>query len=61
MMAATIGSAILGMWDEAAFQVFLYGTAEGLEEYTYAKTRHSIRKLLDLAPKEASVLRNQNK
>lgn len=58
MMAATIGSAILGMWDEAAFLVFLYGTAEGLEEYTYAKTRHSIRKLLDLAPKEARVLRN---
>ena len=58
MMAATIGSAILGMWDEAAFLVFLYGTAEGLEEYTYAKTRHSIRKLLDLAPREARVLRN---
>ena len=58
MMAATIGSAILGMWDEAAFLVFLYGTAEGLEEYTYAKTRHSIRKLLDLAPKEARVLRD---
>ncbi len=58
MMAATIGSAILGMWDEAAFLVFLYGTAEGLEEYTYAKTRHSIRKLLDLAPKEARIIRD---
>lgn len=58
MIATTIGSAILRMWDEAAFLVFLYGTAEGLEEYTYAKTRHSIRKLLDLAPKEARVLRN---
>ncbi|MCL5103094.1 MAG: cadmium-translocating P-type ATPase [Armatimonadetes bacterium] len=58
MMGATIGSAILGMWDEAAFLVFLYGTAEGIEEYTYAKTRHSIRKLLDLAPKEARVIRN---
>lgn len=56
MMAATAGSAILGMWDEAAFLVFLYGAAEGLEEYTYAKTRHSIRKLLDLAPKEARLL-----
>ncbi|MFN3741006.1 MAG: cation-transporting P-type ATPase, partial [Thermodesulfovibrionales bacterium] len=32
MMAATMGSAILGMWDEAAFLVFLYGTAEGHEE-----------------------------
>lgn len=56
MMAATIGSAILGMWNEAAFLVFLYGTAEGIEEYTYAKTRHSIRKLLDLAPKQALLL-----
>lgn len=58
MMAATLGSAILGMWDEAAFLVFLYGTAEGLEEYTYARTRHSIRKLLDLAPKEARVIKD---
>ena len=60
MMAATLGSAILGMWDEAAFLVFLYGAAEGLEEYTYAKTKHSISKLLDLAPKKARVLRNGN-
>ncbi len=58
MSAAAIGSAILGMWDEAAFLVFLYGAAEGLEEYTFAKTRASIRKLLDLAPETATVLRN---
>ena len=58
MLAATIGSAILGMWDEAAFLVFLYGTAEGLEHYTYARTKNSIKNLLDLAPKDARVLRN---
>ncbi|NOZ60733.1 MAG: cation-translocating P-type ATPase [Calditrichaeota bacterium] len=58
MIAATTGSAILGMWDEAAFLVFLYGAAEGLEEYTYARTRSSIRKLLDLAPKTARIIRN---
>lgn len=58
MIAAVAGSAKLGMWDEAAFLVFLYGTAEGIEEYTYAKTRNSIRKLLDLAPKEAAKLVN---
>ncbi|MHA1271953.1 MAG: heavy metal translocating P-type ATPase [Promethearchaeota archaeon] len=58
MLAATIGSALLGMWEEAALLVFLYGGAEGIEEYTYAKTRHSIRKLLDLAPKEAYLLNN---
>ncbi|MFQ5443119.1 MAG: heavy metal translocating P-type ATPase, partial [Nitrospinales bacterium] len=60
MMAAAFGSAMLGMWDEAAFLVFLYGAAEGLEEYTYAKTKHSISKLLDLAPKKARVLINGN-
>ncbi len=58
MMGATIGAAVLGMWDEAAFLVFLYGAAEGIEEYTYARTRHSIRKLLDLAPKQAILLQN---
>ncbi len=60
MIFATAGSVILGMWDEAAFLVFLYGAAEGLEEFTYAKTRASIRKLLDLAPKEARLLQDGN-
>ena len=58
MMAATIGSALLGIWDEAAFLVFLYSAAEGLEHYTYARTRSSIRALLDLAPKEARIIVN---
>lgn len=58
MLAATVGAGLLGLWDEAAALVFLYGTAEGVEEYTYARTRASIRALLDLAPKEARVLRD---
>lgn len=58
MIAATVGSAILGLWDEAAFLVFIFGVAEGLEEFAYARTRASIRKLLDLAPKEARVIRD---
>ena len=56
MLAATIGSAILGLWDEAAALVFLYSAAEATEEYTYARTRHAIRALLDLAPREARLL-----
>ena len=58
MLGATIGSVILGLWDEAAFLVFIYGVAEGLEEYAYARTRASIRKLLDLVPKEARILKD---
>jgi Cd2+/Zn2+-exporting ATPase len=56
MLAATAGSGLLGLWDEAAALVFLYGAAEGTEEYTCA--RASIRALLDLAPREARVLRD---
>ena len=58
MLGATVGSMALGMWDEAAFLVFIYGVAEGLEEYAYARTRASIRKLLDLAPKEARIMQD---
>jgi heavy metal translocating P-type ATPase len=56
ILAATAGSILLGMWNEAAALVVLYGVAEGLEELTYARTRASIRSLLDLAPKEARIL-----
>ncbi len=58
MIAATTGAAILGLWNEAAFLVFLYAAAEGLEEYTHARARSAIRALLDLAPKEACLLKN---
>jgi Cd2+/Zn2+-exporting ATPase len=57
MAIATIGAAALGAWEEAAFLVFLYGSAEAVESLTFARTRGAIRALLDLAPKEARVLR----
>ncbi|MFC4986751.1 heavy metal translocating P-type ATPase [Saliphagus infecundisoli] len=56
MLAATAGAAFLGLWEEAAFLVILYGGAEGVEEYTFARTRASIRSLLDLAPEEARLI-----
>ena len=58
MAVATVGAAVLGLWEEAAFLAFLYGAAEALEELTYDRTRNAIRSLLDLAPKEANVLRD---
>lgn len=58
MLAAAVGSAMLGLWDEAAALVFLYSAAEGTEEYTYARTRSAIRALLDLAPKEAHLIKD---
>ncbi len=58
MAVATVGAAALGFWEEAAFLVFLYGSAEAVEALTFARTRSAIRALLDLAPKEAHVLRD---
>ncbi len=58
MAVATVGAAALGFWEEAAFLVFLYGSAEAVESLTFARTRSAIRALLDLAPKEANVLRD---
>jgi Zn2+/Cd2+-exporting ATPase len=58
MIGATVGAIYLGMWDEAAALVILFGIAEGIEEYTFSKTRNAIRSLLDLAPKQARVNRD---
>lgn len=60
MLAATGGAAALGLWWEATFLVVLYGAAEGVEEYTFARTRASIRDLLDLAPEEARLVADDN-
>lgn len=59
MIAATLGAIVLGLWEEAAALVILYAAAEGVEHITYARTRASIRTLLDLAPKEAVLIRNE--
>ncbi len=58
MAAAAIGAAALGLWDEAAALVFLYGLAESVEHLTYDRARRAIERLLDLVPAEASVLRD---
>lgn len=58
MAVATVGAAIMNLWEEAATLAFLYGGAEALEEYVYDRTRSAIRALLDLAPKEAHVLKD---
>ena len=58
MLAATVGSCLLGLFDEAAFLVVLYGAAEALEDFAYDRARHAIRALLKLAPKQARILRD---
>ena len=58
MSLAAAGAMVFGLFEEAAALVFLYATAEAVEELTFARTRSAIRELLDLAPKQAHLLRD---
>ena len=57
MFAAAFGAAALGLWDEAAILVFLYGLAEAIEEQSYDRARRAVETLLDLVPAQATVIR----
>ncbi len=58
MFGAAVGAAALGLWDEAASLVFLYGLAEAIEEQSYDRARRAVESLLDLVPPQAAVLRD---
>lgn len=58
MLLAAAGAMVFGLFVEAAALVFLYATAEAVEQLTFARTRSAIRRLLDLAPKQAHLLRD---
>jgi len=58
MTIAAIGAVMLGEVGEAAMLAVLYTIAEGLEEYSVARTRRGLRALLDLVPDRARVLRD---
>ena len=57
MTIAAIGAVILGEVAEAAALAFLFSISEGLEEYSFARTRRGLRALLNLVPDAATVLR----
>ncbi len=58
MTIAITGALIIGEWNEAAVVAFLFSVSEMLESYSMEKARQSIRSLMELAPSEATVLRN---
>lgn len=59
MIIAVSGAVAIGEWAEAAVVIFLFSVGNTLELYTMEKTRQSIRGMMDLAPKEAVVVRNE--
>jgi len=58
MTVAVLGAAAIGEWREAAMVVFLFSIGGFLESRSLARTRSSIRDLMDLAPERARVRRD---
>jgi Zn2+/Cd2+-exporting ATPase len=58
MTVSVIGAAILGEWSEGALVVVLFTIGTTLQAITLERTRSALRSLLDLAPAEATVLRD---
>lgn len=57
MSGAVIGAMAIGRWEEGAVVAFLYSVSEMLEAGTMERAGKSIRRLMNLAPNVARVLR----
>ena len=58
MIAAALGAALIGEWEEGALLLFLFTLSGALEEFAMDRTRQAIEALADLRPEVAIIRRN---
>jgi Cd2+/Zn2+-exporting ATPase len=58
MVVAAIGAATLGEWVEGALLLFLFSLGHALEHYALGRARNAIKALAELAPQQATAIRN---
>ena len=57
MIAAAIGAAIVGHWEEGAILLGLFSTSNALEHHALGRTQRAVRALMELSPDVATVVR----
>jgi Cd2+/Zn2+-exporting ATPase len=57
MAIAAVGAIFVGEWAEGAVAMFLFSLGNTLEGYTMDRARSAIRSLMDLSPRQATVIR----
>ncbi|MCL4777308.1 MAG: heavy metal translocating P-type ATPase [Gammaproteobacteria bacterium] len=57
MLVAAVGAAAIGAWAEGALLLFLFSLGHALEHYAMGRARRAIEALTDLAPRTATVRR----
>jgi Cd2+/Zn2+-exporting ATPase len=60
MLVAAAGAAALGAWAEGALLLFLFSIGHALEHYAMGRAKRAIEALAELAPRTASVRRDDN-
>lgn len=60
MTVAAIGALLIGAYTEAGMVMVLFALGEGLEGYTAARARQSIRSLMDVMPQQARLLHHDD-
>ena len=58
MTLAAVGALLIGEYEEGAMVTFLFGLGNLLESVSMGRARHAIRALMELAPPEATLLRD---